>query len=94
MGGNGGSVKLAFDGRYPEIQGMITLTANGGPGGAPGSGGYGGSAGMSGTGGVSGQRGTDGMGGQGGSSGRSGMVDARAGEVVQQFTGIAGVEVL
>lgn len=93
-GGNGGSVELVFDSRFPEIQGMVQLSAAAGPGGYGGNGGAGGSAGIAGTNGAQGTRGQDGTSGQSGPPGNPGRTMASPGDAASQLAGIPGLELL
>jgi hypothetical protein len=94
QGGNGGSIDLVFDSRFPEIQGMVQLSAAAGPGGAGGNAGSGGSAGIAGTNGAQGVRGQDGTPGQFGPPGNPGRTTASPGDAASQFAGIPGLELL
>jgi len=93
-GGNGGTIELVFDSRFPELQGMLQLSAAAGPGGSGGNAGYGGSAGSAGIDGAQGVRGQDGNPGQPGPSGNPGRTMAQAGDAASQFGGIPGLEIL
>jgi hypothetical protein len=93
-GGSGGTIEMTIDSRFPELEGLFQLVAQGGEGGAGGLGGSEGSGGHEGSDGIRGEQGHAGNPGRQGAHGQLGRTLVRHGDVSALFGGLTGIELL